>query len=357
MAQQTNQGQRGGSGSGFSSGFTPSGGGGDRGGGDRGNNREQMEKVVREKQTKLKSLLMRAIPSLKGIVSQRLDPERLCRVFLAATSRRPELLDCTPNSFLNSLMQAASVGLEPETPLGHAYLIPYRNKHTGEMEAVFQISYKGLILIATRSGPVASVTACAVYEKEHFKVMRGTDEKIEHEPIFYEEERGELIAVYAVVTQKNGCKKFDVMTCREIESIRQRAASARSKSPWDTDWEEMAKKTVFRRVLKTIPIENEKLASMVNDPPDGGGKDTHYDFNMPVLDDTTPDASQAEPAAPPVEQQQERAREEPAAPAPAAQASPPARSAAQAQPPFGRPAQPPRNGNLFGGDREPGSDG
>jgi recombination protein RecT len=325
------------------------------------NSREQIEKFNHDRQMNLKTLLLNALPSVSKVVSNRLDPERLARVFLAAVSRKPALLACTPDSFRNAFMQAATVGLEPETPLGHAYLVPYDNKYTNEKEAVFQISYRGLILIATRSGTVASATACIVYQNEKFKVMRGTDEKIEHEPIFDETKRGAFKVVYAVVTLKNGYKKFDVMTFREIEDIRKRAASSKSKSPWNTDWEEMAKKTVFRRVLKTVPIENEKLAQIINFPAPGS-MESQGDFDPPVMDGLATTSFPVEQSSEPVDAQpdEQRAPETsaPAQPVQPAQPVAPAISPPVAQQPAAQRQSPPRNGTLFGNqDREPGSDG
>ena len=215
-----------------------------------------------EKQANLKSLLQKALPSLQGIASQRLDPEKLMRIALGATSRNQTLLDCTPTSFLAALMAAASVGLEPETPLQHAYLVPRKNRHTGTMEATFLPSYKGLILLAVRSGDVAACWARIVYENEQFDVSYGLEETLEHQPIFEDDERGKVRAAYAVVKLKDGTLKFEVMTVKEIDDIRARSSAADT-GPWTTDWEQMALKTVLKRVLKTVPTENEKLARAI----------------------------------------------------------------------------------------------
>lgn len=221
-----------------------------------------LQKVNQEKQANLKSMLMKALPSVTGIASKRLDPEKLLRIALVAASRNQKLLDCSPNSILSALMQAASIGLEPETPLQHAYLIPRKNKHTQTLEANFQPSYKGLILVASRGGDMQAVWARVVYEGEYFDVRYGSDEKLEHVPNFSEQDRDGVKCVYACVKMKSGFVKFDVMNVEEIERIHKRASAAigGASSPWDTDWEEMAKKTVIRRLLKTVPTENEKLA-------------------------------------------------------------------------------------------------
>lgn len=70
-----------------------------------------------------------------------MTPERFMRMALSAINNTPKLAECTQISFLAALMNAAQLGLEPNTPLGQAYLIPYNNK--GTMECQFQIGYKG----------------------------------------------------------------------------------------------------------------------------------------------------------------------------------------------------------------------
>ena len=96
-------------------------------------------------------------PAIKKALPSVITPERFTRMALTAISVNPKLAECTPKSFMGSLMNAAQLGLEPNTPLGQAYLIPYKNK--GNMEVQFQIGYKGLIELAYRSGEFANIYA------------------------------------------------------------------------------------------------------------------------------------------------------------------------------------------------------
>lgn len=98
-----------------------------------------------------------------------MTPERFTRIALSALSNTPKLMECTRNSFLGALMNAAQLGLEPNTPLGQAYLIPYENRKKGVTECQFQIGYKGLLDLCYRSGEVASVQAQVVYENDKFE--------------------------------------------------------------------------------------------------------------------------------------------------------------------------------------------
>ena len=117
--------------------------------------------------------IRRALPAL-------LTPERFTRMALSAINNTPELADCTPMSFIGALMNAAQLGLEPNTPLGQAYLIPYKNK--GVLECQFQLGYKGLIDLAYRTGQIQVIQAQAVREFDYFEYQYGLDSRLVHRP-------------------------------------------------------------------------------------------------------------------------------------------------------------------------------
>ena len=103
-------------------------------------------------------------PEIRRALPAVITPERFTRMALSAINNTPELADCTPMSFIAALMNAAQLGMEPNTPLGQAYLIPYRNK--GTLECQFQLGYKGLIDLAYRTGQIQIIQAQAVREYE-----------------------------------------------------------------------------------------------------------------------------------------------------------------------------------------------
>ena len=96
-------------------------------------------------------------PQIKKALPEVITPERFTRMALSALNTTPKLNECTPMSFLAALMNAAQLGLEPNTPLGQAFLIPYNNK--GEMECQFQLGYKGLIDLSYRNPNMQIITA------------------------------------------------------------------------------------------------------------------------------------------------------------------------------------------------------
>ena len=95
--------------------------------------------------------------------------DRFTRIALSALSNNPKLYECSKLSFLGALMNAAQLGLEPNTPLGQAYLIPYYNNKEKRLECQFQIGYKGLLDLAYRSGEIAMIQAYIVYENATFE--------------------------------------------------------------------------------------------------------------------------------------------------------------------------------------------
>jgi recombination protein RecT len=160
------------------------------------------------------------------------------------------------------MMNAAQLGLEPNTPLGQAYLLPYSNH--GTLESQFIIGYKGLIDLAYRSGQVKTIYAEAVHENDEFEYELGLEPKLKHIPAM--KDRGEVIYYYAVFKLINGGEGFKVMSKEDVEKIRLRSPSANAGfSPWKTDYDSMAKKTVIRQVLKYAPLSTDIQAKIAQD--------------------------------------------------------------------------------------------
>ena len=207
------------------------------------------------------------IKSMEGEIKKALPsvitPERFTRMVLSAISVNPQLASCTPASFLGAMMSAAQLGLEPNTPLGQAYILPYSNH--GTLEAQFQLGYKGLIDLAYRSGEVEVVQAHIVYENDDFQCEYGLEPTLKHTPA--DKDRGEPIKVYAVFKTKSGGYGFEVMS---MEDVRKHAAKYSksynsSYSPWKTNFEEMAKKTVLKSVLKYAPLKSDFVRGVTSD--------------------------------------------------------------------------------------------
>lgn len=223
----------------------------------------QENKAIAKKDTSLKGLIRAMEPQIKNALPTVMTPERFTRIVLTALSSNPKLGQCTPNSFLGAMMQAAQLGVEPNTPLGQAYLIPYRNK--GTLECQFQLGYKGLIDLAYRSGAVQSIQAHEVHENDEFEYSYGLDGTIRHKPAL--KDRGPVIAYYGVWKTKDGGYGYEVMSVDDVISVRaQYSKAADSKfSPWATNFDAMAKKTVLKRALKYAPLKTEFARALSQD--------------------------------------------------------------------------------------------
>jgi len=196
--------------------------------------------------------------SLKGLLSQEnikeqisralpthLSADRFLRIAMTALLKTPKLAQCSQASFMKCLLDLSSLGLEPDGRRAH--LIPYGT------EATLIIDYKGLSELAMRSGIVANIHADVICENDKFSYNKG--QVMEH-TIDFKQPRGAVYAAYATCRFKDGTEKSEVMDKGDIEGIRKRSKSG-SNGPWVTDWNEMAKKTVFRRLSKWLPISAE----------------------------------------------------------------------------------------------------
>lgn len=205
------------------------------------------------------------IISMKGQIEAALPSvitgERFARMVLTAMSNTPQLASCTPKSFLGAMMQAAQLGLEPNTPLGEAYLIPFRNH--GTLECQFQVGYKGMISLAHRSG--LYVQAHEVHENDEFDVEYGLDPKLVHKPVF--KDRGKVVAYYGMWKDTDGNFGFEVMSREDIEAHARKYSQSYGKgfSPWKTNFDEMAKKTVIKKALKYAPLTTEFIRCVTAD--------------------------------------------------------------------------------------------
>jgi recombination protein RecT len=187
--------------------------------------------------------------------------DRMTRTVINAISTTPQLAKCDPASLFLSAIRGFSLGLEPNGALNEGYLVPFWNSKKGKNEAQFMPSYRGLQNLAMRSGEIANIYAKAVCENDTFEVEEGTARKIIHKPD-YTKKRGNALCYYAVFVLKSGEFDFEVMSKEEIDNIRSRSKSAES-GPWVTDYDEMAKKTVIKRLLKRSPMSIE-LASAIS---------------------------------------------------------------------------------------------
>lgn len=197
------------------------------------------------------------IAEIRRALPSHIKPEKMARIVMTALRTTRDLDKCTPESFFGCVMQAAQLGLEVNTPHGHAYLIPRRNNRAGNIECTLIVGYQGMIELALRSGKVEKIWTRVVREGDHFRVKYGLEEDIEHEPaIDAEREARPITYVYAVAALSTGGKVFEVLSAAQVEARRKRSAAGNS-GPWQTDYEAMVRKTAVRSLFKWVPKSSE----------------------------------------------------------------------------------------------------
>ena len=214
--------------------------------------------------------------TLEALLPKHFDSERMLKLAIGALRTTPKLSGASLASLLGSVVTCAQLGLEPNTPLGHAYLLPFdkREKRDGqwvtvETQVQVIIGYKGMLDLARRSGQIVSIAAHEVCQNDDFRFAYGLDEELVHRPSM--KDRGAVIGFYAVAKLVGGGYSFEFMSCDEVNHIRDKAAEKnRAKKdgsgrpiitgPWADNYVEMGRKTVLRRLFKYLPISIESLA-------------------------------------------------------------------------------------------------
>lgn len=218
---------------------------------------------------------------IKMALPKHMNADRMLRIAMTELRKNPNLQKCTPISFIGAIIQCSQLGLEPGNHLGHIYIIPFENKKKGIWEVQLIPGYKGMIELATRSGKVYSPQAQVVYENDLFEFEYGLNPKLRHIPA--RENRGKIIYAHARVFLKDGGSQYEVMSVEEINNIRARSKNS-SSGPWQTDYEEMAKKTVFRRLFKYLPVSIEMVEAITLDEAADRGEQNNgslvIDLNM-----------------------------------------------------------------------------
>lgn len=234
---------------------------------------KEIKMVATEKKEKVKSPSEQASGLLNMYQAQIIealgDPKiakRFARCVINAIGRDPKLItamhEC-PKSLVGSILMAAQLGLEPNTPLQQCFLIPYfeKNKATEkyEMRVNLQLGYQGVLALSYRSGDVLAVYSEEVYQKDEWSQQKGTDPFIHHVPYEGAGDAGPVVRYYAVVKLKNGGTLFKVWRADKVmDHAKKFSKSFNLKTgqfygPWADNFDSMAKKTVLLDALKLCP--------------------------------------------------------------------------------------------------------
>ena len=185
-------------------------------------------------------------PQFKAALPAHVSVERFIRVTLTAVQTNPNLLNADRRTLFAAATKAAQMGLLPDGREGA--IVTFKD------QAQWMPMVAGIMKLVRNSGEISTWSVQAVYENDNFDFCLGDEEHITHKPSL--SNRGKLIAVYSIVSMKDGEKSREVMSVEDVNAIRARSRSGNS-GPWQTDFAEMAKKTVVRRHSKRLPLSTD----------------------------------------------------------------------------------------------------
>lgn len=169
-------------------------------------------------------------------------------------------------SVVNAVTNIAAIGISLNPAKKQAYLVPRKGK------ICLDISYMGLIDLAIQSGSIMWAQADLVYANDAF-TLNGFDRPPTHSFNPFSKERGDMVGAYVVVKMHSGDYLTECMNREDIDAIKNRSESVKAgkQSPWDTDYGEMAKKTVVKRAYKYWP-KSDRLDQAIHHLNTDGGE-------------------------------------------------------------------------------------
>lgn len=210
--------------------------------------------------------LQSVMPSIGRLLPSDITLDQFRAAMMIHLYQTKGLIGCTPESIASATIKAATDGLLPGRD---CHFTPRKVK--GVETAIYVPDYRGLILALERTGKVRKAFSQPVYSKEKFMVDYLADE-FSHVPIMGPD-KGELVCFYACIIMRDGTKHVDVMDLEAIDRIKRRSPASDS-GPWNTDYNEMGKKTVLKRLCKYVQVSPELTAIIERDD-----KREEEDFN------------------------------------------------------------------------------
>ena len=194
----------------------------------------------------VRTAIEKMAPQFKAALPGHVSVEKFVRVTLTAVQTNPQLLEADRRTLFAAATKAAQMGLLPDGREGA--IVTFKG------QAQWMPMVAGIMKLVRNSGEISTWSVQAVYENDTFDFCLGDEEHITHKPALAN--RGKIIAVYSIVTMKDGEKSREVMSVEDVNAIRARSRSGGS-GPWQTDYAEMAKKTVVRRHSKRLPLSTD----------------------------------------------------------------------------------------------------
>jgi recombination protein RecT len=188
-------------------------------------------------------------PAIQAALPEHVSFDRFRRVVLTAIQADPDLVRADRRALLTACLKAAQDGLMPDKREGVIMMfkgVPQWMPMVG-----------GLMKLARNSGEILSIRAHVVYAGEPFRVLLGDEERIEHLRDVTKVDHTKIVAVYAIAQMREGDPVREVMPWKDVLRVKASSASG-DKGPWGKWPDEMARKTVIRRLVKRLPLSTDR---------------------------------------------------------------------------------------------------
>jgi len=201
----------------------------------------------------VKDLVRSNWDAIKDSLPATMDSKRFARLVFNSVRKTPRLAEATATSLIGSLLAASALGLEVDTPLGEAYLLPYRRKDRSSgrewVEAQLIVGYQGIVKLYRQHPAAGRVASGWVGAGDDFAYAYGTDPYLKHVPAAGD--RGAPVAFWASYTLKDGTTDFAVLTPSEVRELRSKPENEKRDVADPQHW--MERKTALKQVLKLAP--------------------------------------------------------------------------------------------------------
>jgi recombination protein RecT len=215
----------------------------------------------KEKRPSVRSVVDGIQPEVMRMLPAQISPDQFARATETALVKDSSLLDCNRKSLFEAVMQCAETGLMPNGR--DAALVRYK----GAVQFIPMIA--GILKLMRNTGEIATIGAEVFCERDEFDYGLGSDPFVRHRPAL--DDRGEVQGAYAIVKTKDGAQYIEIMGRNDIDKV-MRMSKAQN-GPWKSWFEEMARKTVLRRLAKKCPLSTDRLIDLTS-------RDDHmYDLN------------------------------------------------------------------------------
>ncbi len=202
-------------------------------------------------------------PAVVGKLNEVWGSPQMANSFLSSVisvgNGTPKLRKAEPMSIIGAAMVAATMQLQVIPTLGQCYIIPYGNK------AQFQIGYLGLLQLCQRSGQFKKILAAPVHEGEYV-----SGDEFDEDYVFDRKQRksDKVIGYMAKFELLNGFTKVAYWDVDKVKAHAQKFSQALRSgydTPWKSDFDAMAMKTVLKSILKFAPKSIEMQAAVTFD--------------------------------------------------------------------------------------------